>query len=329
MTESDRIQRPRDGSVPPLCIYHGNCADGFGAAWAVRHAFLEAGTARDRLPEFYPGTYQDDPPDCTGRHVILVDFCYRRHVMEEIIEEADKVTILDHHKSAMEECEDLINDGSHKVGEYDPERTSVYGEFDMDRSGAMIAWDYFNEGPPPQLLLHIQDRDLWRFELYGTREIQAALFSYPYDFEVWDMLVLGTGPNNTREVLDKLILDGEAIERKHHKDVAELVEALERQMVIGGHVVPAASLPYTMTSDAGHLMCERNPRVPFAACYWDVEGRRVFSLRSLEGGADVSEVAAQYGGGGHARAAGFRVPLDEVAQFEVAPGDATLLLRGS
>jgi hypothetical protein len=24
---------------PDICIYHGNCADGFGAAWAVRRRF--------------------------------------------------------------------------------------------------------------------------------------------------------------------------------------------------------------------------------------------------------------------------------------------------
>lgn len=28
--------------IKPLCIYHGNCADGFGAAWAVWKA-LEGG----------------------------------------------------------------------------------------------------------------------------------------------------------------------------------------------------------------------------------------------------------------------------------------------
>ena len=47
---------------------------------------------------------------------------------------------------------------------------------------------------------------------------------------------------------------------------------------------------------------------PFAACYWDTEGARVFSLRSADDGLDVSEIAKQYGGGGHVRAAGFSVP---------------------
>lgn len=48
-----------------LCIYHGNCQDGFGAAWAVRHALGED------MVEFYPGVYQDEAPDVRGRHATV------------------------------------------------------------------------------------------------------------------------------------------------------------------------------------------------------------------------------------------------------------------
>ena len=40
----------------------------------------------------------------------------------------------------------------------------------------------------------------------------------------------------------------------------------------------------------------------------DTPKGRTFSLRSADGGMDVSEVAKRYGGGGHAKAAGFTVP---------------------
>lgn len=45
------------------------------------------------------------------------------------------------------------------------------------------------------------------------------------------------------------------------------------------------------------------------ACYWDTPEGRVFSLRSTDDGPDVSAIAKQYGGGGHAHASGFRMPL--------------------
>lgn len=283
----------------PLCIYHGNCADGFGAAWVVRHRMR-----RSEIPiEFHPGVYQDAPPDVEGRDVILVDFSYKLPVLLEMAEKARSVVILDHHKTAAEDLQGLaepratIEDCWHE-STYWEDGPYIRALFDMGRSGAGIAWDYFfpNE-KRPRLIDHIEDRDLWHFLLPGTREIQAAVFSYPYDFDVWDWLMLKAGTVS-------LANEGEAIERKHHKDVAELVAVCRRRLVICGHDVPVASLPYTLTSDAGHLMAQGEP---FAACYWDTEEGRVFSLRSADDGLDVSEIASAYGGGGHRAAAGFRV----------------------
>lgn len=310
-----------------LCIYHGNCADGFGAAWAVRDVLGDI--------EFHPGIYQDPPPDVTGKDVVIVDFSYKREVLRDMARKAHSILILDHHKSA---AEDIFDDRSTASGPpvmrmdgwiaegfskspYDHFKTcvamdenegspfaSVYACFDMDRSGAGIAWDFFHPGQPrPQLLNHIEDRDLWRFALSRTREIQANVFSYPYNFQVWDDLM--------RANLDDLAKEGEAIERKHFKDVEELTGVVTRRMVIGGHNVPVANLPYTFVSDAAHKLAKGEP---FAACYWDTPAGRVFGLRSTDEGVDVSEIAKQYGGGGHRNAAGFRVPFDKAQMLEAA-----------
>lgn len=264
-------------TVMMMCIYHSNCVDGFGAAWAVHKAIPDA--------EFSPGTYQESPPDVSGKDVVMVDFSYKRPVLLEMASKARSILVLDHHKSAAEDLIDLPS--------------NVVAEFDMFRSGARMAWDhFFPDAPPPSLIEHIEDRDLWRFELPGTREIQANLFSYPYDFDVWDALMAMD--------VEKLRTDGAAIERKHHKDVAELVKVTKRRMVIGGFDVPVANLPRMFSSDAGHLMAQGEH---FAACYWDVPDGRVFSLRSTDGGQDVAEIAKIYGGGGHKAAAGFKVPM--------------------
>ena len=278
----------------PLCIYHGNCADGFGAAWVVRRALGPD-------VEFHAGVYQNAPPDVAGRDVIMVDFSYKRPVLEAMAASAKSILILDHHKTA---AEDLAHFQT-VPPDYDPylrgwmPDKGVYATFDLNRSGAMITWDHFNADQPPKLIQHIEDRDLWRFALPGTREIQANVFSYPYDFDVWDTLMGAP--------VESLIAEGRAIERKHFKDIAELVKVLRRDMTIGGIVVPVASLPYTLTSDAGHLMATEHPS-KIGACYWDTPEGRVFSLRSTDDGPDVSEIAKQYGGGGHAHASGFRVP---------------------
>jgi len=299
--------------MKPLCIYHGNCADGFGAAWAVREALGDG-------VEFYPGVHQDNPPDVTNRDVLLVDFSYKRDVLYEMEKVAYSILILDHHKSA---AEDLSNYPPPLEGYYDPNAmwqwarecnapSATHALFDMNRSGAGITWDYFHpDKKRPKLIDHIEDRDLWRFKLPHTREIQAAVFSYPYDFEVWTGLMYATE-------ISELVLEGAAIERKHHKDIAELTQVVTRMMCIGGHEVPMANLPYTLTSDAGHLLAEG---YPFAGCYWDTPEGRVFSLRSRDDGIDVAAIAARYGGGGHAQASGFRVPYDQLDQFSPTKGE--------
>jgi len=275
----------------PICIYHGNCADGFGAAWVFH-------SQADREFDFHPGVYQDDPPDVSGRDVYLVDFSYKRPMVEKIIEQATRVVLIDHHKTAIDDLMPLI------------ESRSIESLVSLEHSGAMLAWQWFrgNFDQLPDLLRHIEDRDLWRFVLPGTREIQANVFSYPYDFSVWDRLM--------ETPVSELIAEGKAIERKHHKDIAELVKVCRREIKINGLVVPAASLPYTLTSDAGHLMATEHPS-KIGICYWDTTEGRVFSLRSTDDGPDVSAIAKLYGGGGHQHAAGFRTSLWQAEQFEI------------
>lgn len=271
-----------------LCIYHSNCADGFGAAWVVRKALGDI--------KFHAGVYQQTPPDVSGDDVVMVDFSYKRDTLLEMAKTANSILILDHHKSA---AEDLVNLPS-----------NVIAKFDMNHSGAMLAWNhFFPEQKPPVLLLHIEDRDLWRFALKNTREIQANLFSYPYDFKIWDNLMAMEA--------EQLAADGAAIERKHNKDIKELLGVTTREMIIGGYRVPVANLPYTMVSDAAQELAKG---APFAACYWDTPSGRVFGLRSNADGIDVSEIAKQYGGGGHRNSAGFKVGFEVAAIFEVQDG---------
>ncbi len=286
----------------PLCIYHGNCADGFGAAWAVRAALGDGNV------DFHAGTYQDDPPDVNGRDVIIVDFSYKRPVLERMAEQAHSILILDHHKSAAEDLSgfgySLKNDVETYQGWVEDIQPYLHGQglpligvlFDMQRSGAGITWDFFHDAPRPPLIDYIEDRDLWRFYLSNTRAIQACVFSHPYDFDVWDSLMSSD--------LDDMRRDGEAIERKHFKDIDELIRSASYRAQVAGHDVPVLNAPYFFSSDAGHIMGQGEP---FAACYWDTEDGRVFSLRSADDGMDVSEIAKRYGGGGHKHAAGFRV----------------------
>lgn len=294
----------------PICIYHGGCADGFTAAWAVRRALGDI--------EFYPAIYGEAPPDVTGRDVIMVDFSYKRPVIDAMAATCRTMLILDHHKTAAADLAGIdqpyvINQG------WDKHLESVYGAFhkldrdprapfaifDMNRSGALIAWDFFHPHQPrPTLIDYVADRDLWLFEMPFSRQVSAYIYSWPMEFDAWDRMC-GKLAGNELDFED-VFLSGGAILRQHAKNVASLIRTTQREMVIGGHTVPVANVPHFMASDAGHSMAEGHP---FSATYFDRDGSRVFSLRSREGGADVSMIAAQYGGGGHRNAAGFQAAV--------------------
>jgi len=261
------------------CIYHGGCDDGFGAAWAVREKMGDD-------CEYYPAVYQTDPPDVTGQDVILVDFSYKRPVLESIIEQCKSLIILDHHKTAAEDLEGIF------------EHQKVTGVFDMEKSGAMLAWEWFHPGErPPKLLEHIQDRDLWRFELPKTKEISMALRSYEQSFERWDCII-------KHDAIDDLAKEGEAINRFFNQKVQEAIRHAGEE-IIGGYVVPTINAPHWMSSDLAGELAEGKP---FAAVYWiNKDGSTTYSLRS-RGDFDVSEIALKYGGGGHKNAAGFKLP---------------------
>lgn len=275
--------------TPTVCIYHHNCADGFAAAWAI--------WKRWPMVEMVPGIYGQPVANLVNENIIMVDFSYKTEDMQCLLDAGNRILVLDHHKSAEKELEPFFAAGQ------------IEGVFDMDKSGAVLAWEFAHPDVEiPTLLRHIQDRDLWKFELPNTKFIQSALFSYEYDMRVWDRMLSA----DDHEIIPTLVREGAAIHRKHMKDIHELIPATLRSMNIGGHTVPVCNLPYTMASDAANIMCDMDfdflgGKPVFAACYYDTPGQRKFSLRSTNG-FDVSEVAALHGGGGHAAAAGFVVP---------------------
>lgn len=270
-----------------MCIYHKGCSDGFGAAWAVRHALGESEV------EYFGGVHSKTPPDVAGRDVIMVDFSYKKDVILEMSKTARSILILDHHKTAEEDLKfEPTIEGS--------DCCQIKVVFDMERSGAVIAWEYYHPNKEiPQLLLHIQDRDLWKFALNGTRTIMAAIFSYPQNFEMWDGLM--------KTPLEDLKQEGAAINRHHMKCVDDIISTYEDSTVICGYKVPVVNAPFMYSSDVAGMLAIGHP---FAAVYALTKTKMIFSLRSAKDGIDVSKIAKLFGGGGHKNAAGFSVDFN-------------------
>ena len=269
-----------------LVLYHGGCRDGFCAAWVM---YLVIGDSADYLAV----NHGEPPPDLTSyTNVYIVDFSYPRPVMEAMLAEGRNVHVLDHHKTAEEALRGLPG-----------------VVFDVNRSGAGLAWDYLTDGhgetgksPRPLLVDYVEDRDLWRFKLDDSKAVNAWIGTLKYDFGEWDRashMLGGVGGQRYAAEMGKLLLD------KVAQYVAE-VRRNERMIFFPSPVechVPIVNAPHPDISELLHAMCQEHP----FSVGWSqrADGKFVYSLRSREDAVDVSVIAKHYGGGGHAHAAGF------------------------
>jgi len=257
-----------------LCIYHGNCIDGFTAAWCVwRRWGADA--------EYVPGIYGNAPPDVTGKNVVIVDFSYPRAQLLEMKAKAKTLEVLDHHKTAEADLQGLD-----------------FCLFDMNRSGARLAEDSFSFGPSP-LVAYVQDRDLWRFRLTGSKEINAWIGSLQQDFQEWSRADVALYSS-----FDTCVAQGTALLRAVDRYVSEMAKQAQALEFAGHGAIPIVNAPYINTSElVGHLA----ESAPFAVGWFQRgDGKYQYSLRS-RGDFDVSELAKRFGGGGHRQAVGFVV----------------------
>lgn len=300
-----------EGYKPDIVIYHDHCADGFGAAWAC---WMRWGDAC----QYLPASYQQPPPDVAGKHVLIVDFSYKADILREMGRAARSIIVLDHHKTAQADLSDWqIDDvaGEFWAGD-DPLKAVRHNDeyigqpiaalFDMERSGAGLAWEFCHDGDTPLLLQLIEDRDLWRFRFEETKPFGLWLRSEPFDFERWELLSqeLADGRDGAR-----IMTEARAMQKFFDAKVEEIASFAARQP-IGSFNPIVVNCPPMFASEVGNALLVKHPNAPFAATYFDAPNARLWSLRSRDDREDVSAVAAQFGGGGHRNAAGFKVIKD-------------------
>ncbi len=262
-------------------IYHASCPDGFGAAWAAHRVLGERA-------QYLPMNHGDPIPQVDDdARVYILDFSFDRRRMVELQSKhgQDNVILLDHHITAQQELSELPN-----------------CHFDLSKSGAVLSWEHFHAGSAvPTLLLYVQDKDLWTWELPDSRAISAYLSSREADFDTWDNIARDF---ETAEGCLRAVEAGKSILRSKQQAVREIAQ-LAHFVQVGEHTVPVVNSPI-MQSEIGEYLVNAHPESPFAAIYFDVSPTvRKWSLRSRGNGFDVSRLAQQFGGGGHPAAAGF------------------------
>jgi oligoribonuclease NrnB/cAMP/cGMP phosphodiesterase (DHH superfamily) len=238
-----------------------------------------------------------------GDLVYLLDLTYPAHVVEGWHRQGADVVVLDHHKTAMQDLSGLS--------------ASIVTNFDMNRSGAMLAWDYFFHGDAPLIVQYVQDRDLWRKQMpdtdlinlglqHLTRIFPEQLYTRHIDHCI-DIAQYLTFDDQTKikDRLDFVLRAGKKL-----KDTID-AESLSAVLSASWRIVAGYNVPFVRVkneyqkmaySDIAHDLLEIYPEAPFAC----VESGGGWALRSEDRRLDVSTIAKSLGGGGHRNASGCR-----------------------
>lgn len=266
-----------------ILIYHKNCVDGFGAAMSC----MMASEGKNLI--YIPMQHDDPLPDVTGKNVLLCDICFKKDGMAKLLGQANKLVVLDHHKTAEKEMIDLPDENKH---------------FDMKHSGAYLAWCYFHPGKEiPKVILYIQDTDLWIKKLPNTQEISARIALLPFEFSAYrplfedgfekEAIIYGRG------ALDQVKrLTGEIL-----KFFLPTFGKIGEEYYLILMVETAVS---SLKSTLGHAALEKWPLLDFSVVYTPNHSGKVnYSLRSEENRTDITKIVEMFKGGGHRNAGAF------------------------
>lgn len=264
-----------------VVIYHRNCPDGFGGAWAAWKKFKNKAEYIAMDPREFPNE------ELKGKEIYIVDNSYPKAVLQKLIETNKKVVVLDHHESAKEDVQAF------------PQNI-----FDNEHSGAMLAWNYFHpKKPAPKLLKYVEDEDLWRHAIPFSKEINKYIMAHPLEFKQWDIHARKMANNTT---LRGCIDSGKAITEYFNQVIDEVIERADH-VQFGEYKVSAVNFSSKkFTSDIGNKLAIQYP--PFGIVWYETDNILHVSLRS-NGTVDVAKIAEKYYGGGHKAAAAFKIPF--------------------
>ena len=283
-------------------IYHANCLDGLTAAAVTYVAFGD-------VAGYHAMKYGDKLPELeSGSIVYFVDFSLKLEELKELASRMHAVVVLDHHKTAQKELEN-VNELYELCSDIDDVAAlpsgSLLAHFDMNKSGAGITYQFFcglDRSLPidNNMVRLVQDRDIWKWEFgEDTRKFNAYLWTINKTPKAFAEIMRNSSSNTIMKQMlqfGEVLLEGEKIN----------IESLAKkpfEITING-IVGIAANAAILQSEVCVKLLKDNPQYSYACCMYAKGDNMHYSLRS-EGDFDVSEIAKVFGGGGHRNAAGF------------------------
>lgn len=301
-----------------LIIYHKNCMDGLASAYITKEALSYSNdkyfffTDIETLPlqygeeEYLLNEMKLNKSDT----IYFVDFSLKRDKMIELSKKVNIINVLDHHKTAKTELENI---------EDEVENITVI--FDMEKCGATICYDYFmqllpKEFPNRELFEYIEDRDLGKWELELSKEISAGL---RWLVNTNDIEQFADIAQRYKDEKNKLEYIGKIVTLQQQREVESKIKKT-KDITLEGINFKCLNATENI-SEIGNAICTTY-NTPALVYFITEKDEVVCSLRSIDTLEDVSVVANALGGGGHRNACGFTLRFND---FMILMSDARFL----
>ncbi len=268
-------------------IYHKNCPDGFGAAWAAWKKF------GNNAEYFGVDPHELPQKKIKNKEIFVLDNCLFKKEQKLLLKANKNLTVIDHHFSNEKEVGAAPN-----------------FVFDLNHSAAILSWNFFHpKKKMPKLFEHIEDLDLWKFKLPNTYKLSTLFRYFDYDFKVWDKLIKDFRIPKKRILLIELAKTLSFYEDKYIETILKNAELVK----FGKYKIYALNSPI-LNSQIGARLHKKLP--PMSIVWHERDGFRFISLRSNDS-VDVSKIAKKFGGGGHKKAAGFKLSVKKPFPWKV------------
>lgn len=280
-----------------VCLYHcdddGKCAASIVHQFGLKDEFNEVYVEMDYgMPVPYEKVHKNEI-------VYIVDFSIDPEEMLSLIDITHNVHWIDHHASAIQR----YNDFPYGIPGI---RLTVH-------SGCMLTFFYTTNhidwvdytaqeliemDDIPFIINLVDDYDLWRFNLPETRAFHEGFALVDHD----PLDVIWTTCDESK--LQDILAQGYIAMNYRSRMMAELIQSYGYETQFEGYKTFVINQGL-ITSDDFKSIDASEYDILIGYIYSGKDGKYVYSLRSLEDGPDVKEIAMKFGGGGHVHAAGF------------------------
>ena len=302
---------------------HSHCTDGLVAASIMKYSLQMNHNVEPEVIFVSYGKEQEAISKAnidSKTTVYCVDFAFNKETTLELCKLAEKVTVLDHHKTTHENLHDLNT------------HYNFYFIYDVEKSGASIVRDYCNKhlGLYSHIKLNqkeilnkvvnmVEDRDLWLFRLPLTKEFAEYVFAYMQPNDINRMTEILFKYNLLQ--LETICSSGYTIMRYKDNIIKKKLDSYNpiyinfgsTRMLIINETQP------DLVSQLGNELCKKY-NVP--VCIYNISGYNgstelsvSLSFRSMDHLEPVDSIARLFSGGGHSCASGGVCSLDRFADL--------------